>query len=276
MDKLEDRIQKALNADPDGLRALLYDPSDKVVLALLSNRNITEDEVCALARRRDVSAEALSVIAARKMTEEGYKIRLALVNNPKTPRRAALGQIRYLRLLDMAYLTSNKTLPTELRQLAEGVLKEKLPMIPLGVRITLARLVSEDVVKALLMDETPALVKACFDNPRVKEGVAIWALSHEKIPGGVIRFIAESPKWSVRYLVRFALVRNRRTPAELAVDLVCGLKSKDLRYLYNDPTVPVYVKVKIEIELEKKGEPLSPPKETGRVVRIVEELDEEP
>ncbi|MBI5189117.1 MAG: hypothetical protein HZA22_00385 [Nitrospirae bacterium] len=274
MDKLETRIRHAMDADRDGIRQYLHDPSDKVVFALLANRQITEDELLVLAKRRDLPAEALGCIAARRFTVEGYKVKLALVNNPRTPRRVALGFLREMRLRDMAYVTTNKVLPTELRQAAEGIMKEKLPSIPLGVKIGLARQVSEDVIKTLLLDGNPHLIKACFENPRLKEAVVLWAVNHATVPARVVGFIAASQRWSVNQNIRYALVRNRNTPVESAMEFVRGMNSNDQRSLYNDPSVPVSVKVQLEIELERKGEPLSPPSESGRVIGIPHEIDE--
>ena len=271
MEKIEARIQKAMTADRDGLKAFLKDPSDKVVMALLANPHINYDDLLVLAKRRDLSSESLGLVAARKFSDEGYKVKLALVNNPRTPRRVALAMLKYLRLRDTAYLTQNRALPTELRQAAEGALKAKLVSLPLGVKITLARLVSEDVLKAMLMYNNPHLVKACFENPGMREATALWAVNHEKTPAVVVEFISMSPRWSVLQSVRFALLRNPRTPVLRAIELVTGLKSTDLRYLYNDPSVPVSVKVQIEDELERKGQPLSPPCESGRVIGIVDE-----
>jgi hypothetical protein len=271
MEKLEARIQMAMSADRDGIRGMLSDPSDKVVMALINNINITEDELLVLARRRNIPGEALGGIAGRRFTAEGYKVRVALVNNPRTPRRVALGLLRELRLGDMAYVTHNKQLPTELRQAAEGMLKEKLPALPAGIKIGLARQVSEEVVKALLTTDNPMLIKACFENPRMKEAVVLWAINHRKVPARVIEHISMDLKWSSNYSVRFAILRNPHTPVERAMEFAQGLKSMDQRFLYNDPAVPVAVKVSIEIELERKGQPLSPPREEGRVIGIIED-----
>jgi hypothetical protein len=271
MEKLEERIQKAMAADRDAVGALLRDPSDKVVMALLSNPNITEDHLCILARRRDLPGDVLGAVGGRKFSAQGYKVKLALINNPRTPRTAALGFLRSLELRDVAFTTRNKALPTELRQAAEGMLKEKLPTMPLGIKITLARLVSEEVVKTLLMEEDPQLVKACFENPRMNEAVVLWAVNHRVTPARVLEFISASQKWSASYRVRFALVRNALTPVEKAIDFVQKMKSTDLRYLYNDPAVPASVKVQVEIELEKKGERLTPPSEGGRIIGIADE-----
>ncbi len=270
MENIEARVQRALTADRDGIRAILKDPSGKVAMALLSNGNITFDELLVMAKRRDLPGEALSGIAGMRLTDDGYRVRVALVNNPRTPRKTALGLLRDLRLRDLAYLTGNKQLPTELRQAAEGMLRDKLPTLPLGIKTGLARQVSEEVVKAMLMDGTPMLVKACFENPRMKEAVVLWAVNHKGVPAGVIGHISAHPRWSASYSVRFAILRNPHTPVGRAVEFAQGLKSRDQRFLYNDPAVPVAVKVAIEIELEKKGEPLSPPREEGRTIGIVD------
>lgn len=271
MDKLEARIQKAQSADKDAVGAMLRDPSEKVVMALLSNLNITEDHLYILAKRRDLPGDILGGIGGRKFSAHGYKVKLALVNNPRTPRRVALGFLRSLELRDMAFVTRNNMLPTELRQAAAGMLKEKLPTLPLGIKITLARQVSEEVVKTLLVEEDAQLIKACFENPRMNEAVVLWAVNHRGVPAVVVGFIAHSPKWSANYRVRYALIRNALTPVDRAVEFVQKMKSTDLRYLFNDPAVPVAVKVQVEIELEKKGERLSPPSESGRIVGIADE-----
>lgn len=271
MEDLEARIQNALTAGKDALGASLRDPSGKVVMALLSNPNITDDHLYVLAKRRDLPGDILAVIGGRKFTAHGHKVILALVNNPRTPRRIALGFLRSLELRDVAFVTRNKMLPTELRQAAEGMLKEKIPTMPLGIKVTLARLVSEEVIKALLMEQDPQLIKACFENPMMNEAVVLWALNHRGIPASVVGFIAASPKWSVNYRVRFALARNALTPVDKAVGFVRNMKSMDLRYLFNDPAVPADVKVQIEMALEMKGEPIHPPREGGRVIGIWEE-----
>lgn len=250
---------------------LLRDSSEKVLIALLSNKNLTDEELVVLARRRNISGEVLGMIAGRKRSPREYEIHSALVNNPRTPRRVALGVLRRLRLKDLAFVTQNKMLPTELRQAAEGILKDKLPTVPLGVRVTLSRQVSEEVVKFMLFDDTPQLVKACFENPRMKEAVVLWAVNQKRVKAGVIEFIAEHPRWSSNYAVKFALLRNVHTPAEKALEFVRGLKANDLRFLYNDPSVPVFVKVEIEIRLEMKEQPLYPPREEGRPVGIPDE-----
>jgi len=101
--------------------------------------------------------------------------------------------------------------------------------------------------------------------------VLVWALNHEKVPLEVVEFIAGSSRWSAAPNVKYALVRNKKTPIVDSIRLVREMKSQDQRTLYNDPAVPVNVKVQIEIELEKKGQPLSPPSESGRVIGIPEE-----
>ncbi|MGA2192509.1 MAG: hypothetical protein ABSG42_03925 [Nitrospirota bacterium] len=270
MEPIESRIARALSADKEGIGPMLSDPSDKVIIALLSNRNITYDELFVLARRRDLPGSILEAVGARKFTDDGYRVKVALVNNPKTPRRLALGFLRGMQLRDMAFVTSNKAVPTELRQAAEGMLREKLPTLPAGIKITIARQVSEGVVKFLLMDENIQVIKACFENPRMNEATVLWAINHAAVPAGTIVFIASNLKWQARYAVKFALARNPRTPVARALDFVREMKALDLRFLYNDPSVPAVVKVQVEIELERKGQPLSPPSDSGRVIGIVD------
>ena len=270
MDEIEKRVRDAIDADTEGIGKFLKDPSDKVILSLLANRNINEEHLVVLAKRRDLAGVILEAVGARKFGPEGYRVKLALVTNPKTPRRMALSFLRDLRLRDLGFVTRNKAIPTELRQAAEGIIKEKLPMLPPGIKISLARQVSEEVVKYLLAEGNPMVVKACFENTLMNEAVALWAINHKKTPATTIEIISAHQKWSAYKSVRFALSRNPLTPVERAIEFVRGMNSFDQRYLYNDPSVPAAVKVQVEIELERKGQPLFPPNEAGRVIGVPE------
>jgi hypothetical protein len=271
MDEIEKRVREALDTDPAGIGKFLKDPSGDVILSLLANRNINEEHLVVLAKRRDLSGAIMEAVGSRKFGPEGYRVKLALVTNPKTPRRTALSFLRDLRLRDLGFLTRNKAVPTELRQAAEGIIKEKLPMLPVGIKISLARQVSEDVLKYLLAEGTPMVLKACFENTMMNEAVTLWAINHKKTPATTIEIISAHKKWSASKSVRFALSRNPLTPVERAIEFVQGMNSSDQRYLFNDPYVPATVKVQVEIELERKGQPLSPPNDAGRVTDVPEE-----
>ncbi len=271
MDEIERRVRGAAEAGPESIGRFLGDPSDKVILSLLANRNINEEHLLVLAKRRDLSGSALEAVGARKFGPEGYRVKLALVANPRTPRRMALGFLKELRLRDMGFVTRNKGIPTELRQAAEGIVKEKLPSLPPGMKISLARQVSEELIKALLAEGNPLVVRACFENPVMSEAVALWAVNHKKTPSSAIESISGHPKWSARKSVRFALARNPFTPIGRAIEFVQGMTISEQRFLYNDPSVPAAVKVQLEIELEKKGQPLFPPSDAGRLIGMPEE-----
>nr|MDA8088361.1 hypothetical protein [Nitrospiraceae bacterium] len=182
MGEIERRVREAIDAEPESIGRFLKDPSDKVILSLLANRNINEEHLLVLAKRRDLSGSVLEAVGARKFGPEGYRIKLALVVNPRTPRRMALGFLKDLRLRDLGLVTRNRGIPTELRQAAEGIVKEKLTSLPPGMKISLARQVSEELIKALLAEGNPLVVRACFENPMMNEAVALWAVNHKKTP----------------------------------------------------------------------------------------------
>ncbi len=271
MGEIERRVREAIDAEPESIGRFLKDPSDKVILSLLANRNINEEHLLVLAKRRDLSGSVLEAVGARKFGPEGYRIKLALVVNPRTPRRMALGFLKDLRLRDLGLVTRNRGIPTELRQAAEGIVKEKLTSLPPGMKISLARQVSEELIKALLAEGNPLVVRACFENPMMNEAVALWAVNHKKTPPSTIESISAHPNWSARKSVRFALTRNPATPIGRAIEFVQGMVVSDQRFLYNDPSVPAAVKVQVEIELERKGQPLFPPNDSGRIIGIPEE-----
>ena len=57
MDEIEKRVRDALDANTDGIGKFLKDPSDKVILSLLANRNINEEHLVVLAKTKALAAK---------------------------------------------------------------------------------------------------------------------------------------------------------------------------------------------------------------------------
>jgi len=73
--------------------------------------------------------------------------------------------------------------------------------------------------------------------------------------------IAGHPKWSLRYSVRFALIRNFNTPMARVTHFIGEMKTSDLKDLYADPKLPTSTKPFLFRELLLRGEPLEEEKE---------------
>jgi hypothetical protein len=121
---LAERLDLARNASKEARTILLRDSNKLVQLAVISSPKITESEIIAIASNKQVSDEVLREIAVNREWLRNYQIRLALVNNPKTPLSIALAQIPYLNQRDLSMLAKSRAVSRPIVVAAQGRLKE--------------------------------------------------------------------------------------------------------------------------------------------------------
>jgi hypothetical protein len=247
------RTELAASAQEKELTLLVHDPSPKVIMAMLDNRNVTEEHVLIIANRKNLPPEVLNAIFRDKRWSESYPVRLALAKNPKTPLFTALSIARFLRLFDLAELARNHFIPVVYRRKLEAIVIEKIPSLALGVKKTLARIAGGEILLALIKDGYPEVVRNCLENPRLVEAHLYRIISRKTTTPATIRTIAENRNWSCRYHVKFALIRNAHTPLARSVLFLPDLKLLDLKELYRDPLLPQEVKPFIHRELVDRG-----------------------
>ncbi len=82
---VSDKIKLALIGNKEA-RGLLIKESNKVVVKnVLENPRVTDDEVISYAGNKNLPGEVTRIIASKKKFLKAYKVRCALVRNPKTP-----------------------------------------------------------------------------------------------------------------------------------------------------------------------------------------------
>ncbi len=222
---------RARVATDEELAALLHHPSAEVLLALLDNPALDESQLCLLLERKDLPGEILEEVARRKPLLKTYRIKRALAFHARTPRLISLRLLRDLYLMDLVQLTLTPGAPAELKLNAEEQLLARLPQLPLGQKITLARRGPARVAGALLVEGHKQLVSIVLDNPNVTEAQILKALSREKLSEAVIPAISRHCKWSVTYNVRLALVRHPSSPLATILAYLPELTVSDLREL---------------------------------------------
>jgi hypothetical protein len=80
-----DKIKLALIGNKEA-RSLLIKESNKVIVKnVLENPRVTDDEVINYAGNKNLSAEVSRIVAGKKKFLQIFKVRCALVENPKTP-----------------------------------------------------------------------------------------------------------------------------------------------------------------------------------------------
>jgi hypothetical protein len=250
----EQRMTRAAVATEEQITLYVHDPSSRVVIALLENRNITEEHVLIIAGRKNIPGKVLDRIFKDKRWTESYRVRLALAKNPKTPMFTALSIARYLRLFDLAELARNHFLPILYRKKIESIVIEKIPSLALGVKKTLAKTASGEILLFLIQDGYPDVVRTCLDNPHMVEASLYKVINRATSTPGTIRTIAEHRNWTSRYHIKFALVRNQHTPLPRSVLFLPDIKTRDLKELFRDPSLPPEIRPSIHRELVERGE----------------------
>ena len=243
---------RALVASGDELTALLHHADVEVLLALLDNPSLEETQLCMLLERKNLPAEILEEVARRKPLLKNYRVKRALAFHPRTPRLATLRLLRDLYLMDLVQLTLLPGIPTELKRNAEDQLVSRLPQLPLGQKITLARRGPARLAGALLAEGHTQIVSIVLDNAYLTEAQVLRVLSREKLPPGVVRDIAQHRKWSISYNVRLALVRHPLSPLATVLAYLPELTVSDLRELASPGIVPESLRKYLQAEVQRR------------------------
>lgn len=222
---------RARTATGEELASLLHHHSPEVLLSLLDNPALDETQLCLLLNRKDIPTEILDEVARRKPLLKNYPVKRALAFHPRTPRLVNLRLVRELYLMDLVQLTLLPGTSTELKRIAEEQLVARLPQLPLGQKITLARRGTARVAGALLAEGHTQVLPIALDNPGLTEAQVLKALSRENLPLGVVKAVANHRKWSHTYNVRLALVRHRSSTLSTILAYLPELTVSDLREL---------------------------------------------
>jgi hypothetical protein len=227
---LEDR-EHALTATGQELSKLLHHPAPVVLLALLDNPALDETQLCLLLERKDLPSEVLEEVTRRKPLLKSYRVKRALVFHPRAPRLVSLRLIRELYVMDLVQLTLLPETPAELKRNAEDQLLTRLPQLPLGQKVTLARRGPARVAGALLAEGHAQVLAVVLDNAYLTEAQILRVLSRERLSPDVNRAIAQHYKWSCMYNVRVALVRHPGSTLSSVLSYLPELTVSDLREL---------------------------------------------
>ena len=248
-DKNRDR---ALVASGDELTALLHHADAGVLLALLDNPSLEETQLCMLLERKNLPGEVLEEVARRKPLLKSYRVKKALAFHPRTPRLVTMRLLRDLYLMDLVQITLLPGIPTELKRNAEDQLVSRLPQMPLGQKITLARRGPARLAGALLAEGHAQIVGIVLDNAYLTEAQVLKVLSREKLPPVVVHDISRHRKWSISYNVRLALVRHPLSPLATVLGYLPELTVSDLRELASPGIVPESLRKYLQAEVQRR------------------------
>jgi hypothetical protein len=221
-------------------------------MALLDNPALDETKLCLLLERKDLPGEILDEVGRRKYLLKKYRVKRALAFHPRAPRLISLRLLGDLYLMDLVQLTLSPGVLAELKRSAEEQLLARLPHLPLGQKITLARRGPARVAGALLADGHAKVIPVALDNPNVTEAQVLRVLSREKLPTALIPVISHHPKWSVSYNVRLALVRHPLSPLATILAYLPEITVSDLRELAAPGIVAESLRKYLQAEVQRR------------------------
>jgi hypothetical protein len=247
------RAEHARSASTEELKQLVHDADEEVLLALLENPQFDETHAELLLDRLDLSTQVLGAVAQHEewLSTEGVRLRLA--KHPRTPKRAALAAVRRLLLFDLVRLAQTVSAPADIRRVAEEAILTRIPHLPVGEKLALARRGPARVAGAILAEGHPQALRLALGNAFITESQVLRVLAKPGVPERVVVAIAQHPKWSSQYNVRVALVRNAAAPENFVRAALRDLTLRDLNDLAEVQELPAARRKIMAEELERRA-----------------------
>jgi hypothetical protein len=234
------------------LAQLVHHSATDVLLALLDNPALDEAQLCLMLERKNIPGEVLEEVARRKPLLKSYRVKRALAFHPRTARLIGMRLLRDLYLMDLVQITLSPGVSAELKRNAEEQLLARLPQMPLGQKITLARRGPARVAGALLAEGHAQVASIAMDNSNITEAQILKTLARDKLPTHVIQSIAQHRKWSITYNVRLALVRHPSSPLATVLAFLPEITVSDLRELASPGIVSEGLRKYLQAEVHRR------------------------
>ena len=217
-------------------------PSADAFIAAASDPALTEDLALALLKQIDLPTQALDRLSRNRGIMKSRKVRLALVEHPRTPRHISVPMARHLFTFDLMQVALTPVVPADIKMVAEESLINRLERLSQGERVTLAHRASGRVAAALLLDPEARVIHAALENSRLTESAIIKALMRGDAPAAFVSAVCHHAKWSPRREIRIALLRNEKTPLARAVEFARSLPPALVREILQGSRWPVAMK----------------------------------
>lgn len=120
-----ERMKLALLGNKEVRSILIRDPVRSVQVCVIQNPRITDAEVERIASSRSVDEEVLRLILRNREWLKYYSVKVALVNNPRTPIRESLRLIGHLREKELKEVARSRNLPNPVVVAAKKLLAER-------------------------------------------------------------------------------------------------------------------------------------------------------
>ncbi len=244
-------LQKALTGSADELLAIIQQAQVDYLPTVLKNPNLAENHLLALLQRRDIGEDIIKNICRLSFAGSSHNLQVAIASHPGTPAHQLTAILPQLYLFELLNLCCRPEITPDQKLAAERVIIQRLPLTPLGNKLTLARRATPAVLEALLKDGDSRLVEACLSNPRLKEGALFQFLRGSRATAETISMVARHPRWQSRFNLREAILTNPKTPLIWFTLWLPGMKTADVRKLIASNRLTTLQKKAVEARLRQ-------------------------
>jgi hypothetical protein len=230
--------------------------SSEELTAAMSAPALTEDLALALLKHPDLPAQALDKLSKNGGLMKSRKVKLALVEHPRTPRHVSVPMVKHFFTFDLMQVALTPVVPADIKMAAEESLINRLERLSQGERLSLAHRASGRVAAALLLDPETRVIHAALENSRLTESAVIRALMRHDAPAAFISAVCHHSKWSPRREIRIALLRNEKTPLARAVEFARSLPAALVREILQGSRLPSATKSSLLKDVSGRGQDL--------------------
>ncbi len=224
------------------LEEAVHSSSLEVLAAAASNPALNEDFALTLLKRSDLPGEVLERLSKNASAMKSRKVKLALVEHPRTPRHVSLPMVRHLFTFDLMRVALSPAVPADVKAAADEAICNRTETISSGERLTLAHRASGRVATELLSDSEPRVIHAALENSRLTEAQVVKAVMRSDASPVLVNAVCHHAKWCLRREVRIALLRNPHTPMARAVEFARSLPAAVVREILHGSRLPANIR----------------------------------
>jgi hypothetical protein len=227
--------------------------SPEMLAEAASDPALTEDLALVILKQSDLPTRVLDRLSRNSGIMKSRKVRLALVEHPRTPRHISVPMARHLFTFDLMQVALTPAVPADIKRAAQESLINRLERLSQGERLSLAHRASGRVAGVLLLDAEPRVIHAALENSRLTESAVIKALLRRDVSAALVGAVCHHSKWSPRREIRMALLRNEKTSLSRALEFSRSLPAALVREILHGSHLPEATKKGLLKDVAKRS-----------------------
>ena len=122
---VSEKIKLATVGNREARNILIKDPNRVVIVAVMNSPKLKEEDVISYATNRSLSDEVVNQISLKREWLQNYKVKLALIRNPKTHPTVSLKLLNHILEKDLRTIAKDKNVHPMVSRQALRVLDKK-------------------------------------------------------------------------------------------------------------------------------------------------------